>query len=243
MTDIQAKLRNQGQTGVRAGRQGRTIADEIYETLHQRILTGGYLPGKRLSPTTLSSELGVSSTVIREALTRLVADGLVQSQSQLGFAVVSMTEADLRDLALMRILIDGEGLRRSMRVGGVAWQSRVVAAHHLLANTPARLPDGSVIASEAHQEAHADFHHALISGCGSPRLISQSRTLYAASELYRRLSRPLNSGKRANAVEHRVILEAVLKGDENLAVEKLQEHYERTIEILIASNVVDKGAT
>lgn len=234
-----SQLKSNG-SGTRAVRRGRTIADEVYEVFRQRILRGEYLPRQRLSPGAMSAEQGTSSTVIREALMRLVADGLVHSQSQQGFAVISMTESDLKDLTSLRILIDSEGLRRSMRLGGVSWQSRVVAAHHLLANTPSRLPDGSGLAGEAHQEAHAAFHHSLMSGCESQRIMTLSRTLYASSELYRRLSRPLNSGKRANATEHRGIMEAALAGDEDLALKRLREHYERTIDILMDSKLVEK---
>jgi len=225
----------------RAGRKGRTIADELYEDFRQRIISGAFLPGNRLSPGALASAHGVSSTVVREALMRLVSDGLVQSQSQQGFAVVSMTEEDLKDLTRMRILIDSEGLRQSIRNGGLAWQSRVLAAHHMLANTPARLPDGSGMPSDAHQQAHTAFHEALVSGSGSSRLQALSRTLYASSELYRRLSRQLNTGRqRDNATEHRQIMEAALAGDEDLAVAHLTAHFQHTIDILTKSGVVEK---
>lgn len=233
-----SKVGEARQDGPRSARHGWTIADEIYEILRKRILTGTYLPGDRLRPGHLAAEAGVSSTVLREALMRLVAEGLVQSQSQQGFAVVSMAEDELRDLMSMRILVDSEGLRRSIRDGGILWQSRVVAAHHLLANTDVRDGDELAGAAVPHQEAHTDFHHALISGCGSPRIISVSKNLYMASELYRRLSRPLSRGKRQNGAEHKAIMDAALAGDEQTAVTRLEEHYLKTVEILVGSHML-----
>lgn len=232
----QVKKVNQG--GARTTRHGWTIADEVFATLRKRILTGAYLPGDRLRPSQLSTEQGASSTVIREALMRLVAVGLVQSQPQQGFAVITMEENELRDLTAMRILIESEGLRGSIRRGGVLWQSRVVAAHHVLVNTNEATRGKFDGAGVARQDAHTDFHHALVSGCGSQRLITMSKTLYGASELYRRLSRPLDTGVRDCGVEHQAIMDAALLGDEQLAVAKLEEHYNHTVEVLVNSHML-----
>lgn len=225
--------------GGRTPRRGRTLADDVYDLIRKDILTGLFLPGVRLSPPILAEKHDVSSTVVREALTRLVADGLVRAQSQQGFAVTSLTAAELQDLGDMRILIDCEALRRSIWAGDLRWKSRVVAAHYILANTPDRIPGEGNIAGEEHQRAHAAFHEALVSGASSPRLISQSKTLYAASELYRRLSRPLTGGKRCNADEHRLIMEAATAGDVELAVARLRAHYQLTIQMLLESRLFD----
>lgn len=222
-----------------AKRSGRTLADEIYEILLNDILTGVLTPGMRLSPTALSKQRNVSSTVIREALTRLVAAGLVQSQSQQGFAVTSISAEDLEDLTNMRKLVDCEGLRLSIKKGGLGWQSQVLAAHHTLANTP-DTQKGQKIPSEEYQLAHAAFHESLVAGCGSPRLIAQSKALYTASILYRRISRPLNKASRASVEEHKAIMDAALSGDETLATDLLAQHYERTLDILMHSDLLEK---
>lgn len=64
-----------GSTGIGS----RTLADEVYANLKQAIKSGEMRPGSRLSPAVLASQYNVSSTVVREALTRLTSEQLARS--------------------------------------------------------------------------------------------------------------------------------------------------------------------
>jgi DNA-binding GntR family transcriptional regulator len=70
-----------------------------------------------------------------------------------------------------------------------SWEAKLVAAHHTLANTPRyQHVDGVQQLTEPWAAAHATFHATLIEACGSPILRDICRSLYDASELYRRWS-------------------------------------------------------
>lgn len=82
--------------------------------------------------------------------------------------------------------------------------------------------------------AHAQFHAALVDGCGSPLLCDIRRSLYEAAELYRRWS---DSGEldRDVAGEHRAIMEAALARNADRTVTLLVDHIRNTARILLES--------
>src|ERR1700749_1548704 len=84
----------------------RTQTSAVYEQLRRDILSVRLLPGQKLHIAHLSKGFGVSLAASREALSRLVADGLVQAADQRGFRVSPVSNADLQDLPRTRIDIE-----------------------------------------------------------------------------------------------------------------------------------------
>lgn len=70
----------------------------VYQTLKARVMAGEFMPGERIDPARLSSELAASSTPIRDALHRLAGERLVENWQHEGFRQPIVTEAGLRDL-------------------------------------------------------------------------------------------------------------------------------------------------
>lgn len=94
------------------------LIEEIADQIKAKILSGGYRPGERLKQERLAEEFGVSRTPIREALSRLEAQGLV-SQPLRRSAVV--TKPSLRDVAeTFQIRAELEGLTASLAVEGLS---------------------------------------------------------------------------------------------------------------------------
>lgn len=220
-----------------------TLSSHVYTELRRAILNGVYAPGDRLKPSELRLQYDVSVSVVREALSRLAEQRLVRGQHNQGFRVMELTGAGLRELTNLRVLIEGYALRESVNRGDIAWESRVLATHHLLINTPARAADDPDHTTEEWAAAHHDFHRALISACGMPLLLEICDSLFDSSELYRRLSAPLTEGsKRDVACEHRQLCEAAIARDADLAVARLRDHFTTTTEILVGL-LVDAGPT
>jgi DNA-binding GntR family transcriptional regulator len=144
---------------------------------------------------------------------------------------------EIEDLTDVRCEIEGLALRRAIERGGIAWEARLVAAHHVLTNTPLLVADEPPRISEEWATAHADFHAALVEGCGSPLLRRMRRSLYDAAELYRRWSVPADAGHRDVAGEHRALCEATLARDSDRAVALLTEHIRHTTRILLAAGL------
>src|SRR3974390_2862204 len=106
----------------------RTQADRMFETLRGGILACRLLPGSKLRINDIAESSEVSLGAVREALSRLGAEGLVIAESQKGYRVTPLSEEDLRDLTEARAEIERIALSRSIAHGDLEWESNLVAA-------------------------------------------------------------------------------------------------------------------
>ncbi|HZZ48126.1 MAG TPA: GntR family transcriptional regulator [Pseudonocardia sp.] len=212
-----------------------TRAEQVYDQLYAELLNlnGSYQPGQQLKSMELAARFGASLSVIREALTRLAAQGLVVATPQRGFRVRDLSVPDLADLTRVRVQIESLALRQAVALGDVAWETRVVAAHHTLERTPGF--DAAGLVNEDWAIAHRAFHQALLAGCASPRLEGIATSLRDAAELYRRWYWALTDDHdRDIPGEHRRLRDLAIARDADAAVELLTEHIERAPNELIA---------
>ena len=217
-----------------------TKADRLYDLLRGDILAGRHRPGQRLRYSELCDQYLASTGVLREALLRLAEQGLVVGEAQLGFRVVPLSRSDLAELTEARCELETLTLRLSMTQGDIAWESRLIAAHHQLARSVQVDPEDPDRLSDAWVAAHAEFHRALLDGCSNERLKAITSTLRASAELYRCWSVPLGrEAGRDVPAEHAAILEAAIARDIPLAVERLGGHIRRTTEIVLAAQDED----
>lgn len=92
-------------TPARRIRAGTTV-DALYRTLRDRIITGVYAPGWRMSQEQLANELEVSRTPLREALQRLEADGLVVAHANRGMHVAPLVNSETEQSYALRLLLE-----------------------------------------------------------------------------------------------------------------------------------------
>jgi GntR family transcriptional regulator, carbon starvation induced regulator len=195
-------------------------------------------PGSRIPLRDLAQEHDVRLSVVREAITRLASEDLVEATPQRGFRVRPLSLADLRDLTWVRIQIETLALRESIAKGDVDWEADLVSAHHRLAGTPTQLEDGSP--NIGWMAVHGAYHAALCAAAGSPTLERIRRQLFDASELYRYWSATLPADthqtvRRHADDEHRDICEAALARDADRAVELMTAHLNATARQLEAT--------
>src|SRR3982074_2038341 len=171
-----------------AGDRPRSLTSAVQERLRADILSTRLLPGQKLHIAGLAKQFSVSLAAVRAALSRLVADGLVQASDQRGFRVSPVSPADLRDVTQTRVDIEGLALRRSIERGDQAWLGSVEQAFVALSAVPYRHPDDPQTHNEVWIARHRLFHRALVNACGSPRLLGFLDIMHEQSERYRRLS-------------------------------------------------------
>jgi DNA-binding GntR family transcriptional regulator len=208
----------------------RSLTSAVQERLRADILATRLLPGQKLHIAGLAKQFSVSLAAVREALSRLSADGLVQASDQRGFRVSPVSMADLHDVTQTRIDIEGLALRRSIENGDADWLKSVEAAWDALRAVPYRYPDQPGVHYEEWVVRHRVFHRALVNACGSHWLLSFRDVLHEQSERYRRLSirREVGSPRDVEA-EHAAIIEAVLRRDADTAVTALSKHFMTTM--------------
>ncbi len=210
-----------------------SLTQDAYERLRADLLACRLRPGARLKISELCQALSVSLSAVREALSRLTAEGLVVAEPQRGFRVAPISAEELRDLTEVRAQIEGMCLERAIAVGDVGWESQLVAAFHRLSRTPERESADPQRMNEAWSAAHAAYHEALVGACDSPWLLRLRALLYAQSERYRRLSVPLAKIARDLNREHQDIMEAALARDAERARALMSQHVELTTRVLL----------
>ena len=208
-------------------------SDATLQRLRADILNGRLEPGSKLGFADLSSRYDVSTGVLREVLPRLVEQGLVTSEAQLGFRVVTVSVDNLVQLTEARVAIETLVTRAAVIGGDLAWETEVVGTHHALARTPAADASGDV--SPAWLAAHERFHLAILSGCHNSYLVSATVRLRAIAEVYRWWTREAAArAHRDVAGEHRAIMETAIARDVDGCVEATEHHIRTTTELLLA---------
>lgn len=209
-----------------------TRADAVFDVLRHDILRGRFEPGQKLRLTELQSRYDVSSGVLREVLPRLAEQGLATSTAQQGYRVVTVSEADLRDLTDARVALEPLVARMAAERGDVEYEGAVLAAHHALARTPLTAEDGDV--SEDWVVRHEAFHGAVLQGCGNGYLLGAAERLRRISAVYRYWSAgETERVHRDLAAEHKAICDAVVARDGEAVAALLAEHIELTTRLLL----------
>lgn len=209
--------------------------EATYSRLRGDLLAGILPPGTRLKLDGLRDRYEASINTLREALGRLVADGLVQSEGQRGFTVVPATLADLRDITEMRRMLECEAARRSLQRADLEWEARVVGAYHKLSRVEAIFDESHEKWAGKLEEYNREFHAALISACGSRWLLHLFGVMYDQSLRYRMLSLRTKDFPRAQSRrEHRALLDAALARDAARLTEVLDVHITKGVELYLA---------
>lgn len=219
-----------------------TQSDRVFGAVRADILGCRLLPGGKLRIKEIAEQNDVSLGAVREALSRLVAEGLVVAESQKGFRVAPLSAEDFRDLTDARVEIERLTLARSIARGDLEWESRLVAAWHRLSRTPQKLDYNPRLYSDEWSAAHREFHRALVAACGSGKLLNIGAQLYEQAERYRRYSGVVSEKERDVAAEHMRLFDATIARDAPKAIREMGEHLWLTADIIISSATLDSRA-
>jgi DNA-binding GntR family transcriptional regulator len=220
------------------------LSERAYQVLHERIVRLELPPDTKLTIANLQERHQFSSSPLREALNRLVQEGLVRTDDRRGFFVAEISIPDLREIARLRTMLDSEALEESMRRGSDDWEARIVAAFHRLQLIEGRFGTGAIRLDDAWTRRHKEFHAALLSGCDSPKLLGLSSSLFDQAERYRRISAQYRTEPRNKSASHRRLMDAVLARDPGLALGLLRDHIGftvRNVESALREHLVAAG--
>lgn len=215
--------------------EGMTLALSIAQRLREDVLAGRYLPGAKIRLEDIRQAFGVSWSPIREAVTRLVSEGLMIADSQKGYRVAPATRAELEETIRLRVLLEPQALRLAIALGNDAWEAQVLAAHHRLAKLESQRISGQE--TEQWEAWHAAFHTTLTEPCQSAILLQFCQQLNKIQDRYRRIFFAQHDVDRDVASEHRLITEATLERNADRACSLLADHIERTGRNILATMV------
>jgi DNA-binding GntR family transcriptional regulator len=96
----------------------RSLGEQTYCRIKMALIDGEYRPGERLRLRDLAKDLGTSVTPVREAVLRLVSDGVLRLRSQRDIRVRTLSAGEFLELAAIRKPLEGLAIERFMGVTG-----------------------------------------------------------------------------------------------------------------------------
>lgn len=205
----------------------------VTETLREQLLQGDLPPHTRLQETALAERMGVSRTPIREALSVLARDGLLDYAPNRGYSVRAFSLADILSAFRVRAVLEGLGCRLLAEKGLSAdtdtrLQHAIAWGETLLQTSP--LQQG---AYDQWREMNKEFHLAILLATGNDLLIRFARQS-------RNIPIVFNGSFRWYGVrdfqrsqdQHQVIYSAMKNGQAERADNMMQEHVMQAAEIL-----------
>lgn len=208
----------------------------VYDRIRADIIFGRLAPGARLKLENVRVEYGVGAGLLREALNRLASERLVVAEGQKGFQVGAVSVANLREIADLRLLLECDALRQSFATGDAVWESRVVAAHHLLSRMEAEMATGEDRWVESWKRRDWQFHQALISACSSAVLKETHAAVFDKYLRYQMIA--LSFRGEVAAAEHRRMLDCALARDSEGACAVLRAHVEGGVAHALATGSI-----
>ncbi|MBT8169845.1 GntR family transcriptional regulator [Phaeobacter gallaeciensis] len=197
-----------------------------YLRLRDLILTGELPAGEKLKIEQLRKLLQTGASPVREALSLLTSDMLVERIDQRGFRAAPVSKENFEEILMLRCTLEETALRASIQNADAAWEDRLVLRHHHMNRASQRkAPD--------FEDAHKAFHMALLDNSNLPMLARYCSQLYDLNIRYRYLAAGGESYQKRDIVaEHQSILDAALNRDTDSATAHLIEHYQSTGEYL-----------
>ncbi len=209
-------------------RERENIGTSTYAAIRKDIIFGRLAPDEKLKLEALKARYGTSVSTLREMLNRLSSEGFVIAREQRGFFVAPVSPANLREIADLRILVEGHALKLSIGNGDTEWEGQIVAAHHKLQSTERKMQEGDSSIKEIWKRYDWEFHQTLILACNSQALMDIHATVF--DKYLRYQLRVLTFRGEIAANEHRQLLEASLDRDTRRALKILRQHIEGGVE-------------
>lgn len=202
--------------------QEGSATQQAYLAIRRMIVIGELKPGEKLKIDGLRAMLDTGASPIREALSLLTSDQLVERIDQRGFRTAGTSRENFEEILKLRCSLEDMALRESIENATDIWEEELVLSHHRMVRKPGD-------DHEKFEERHKAFHMALLNNCGSPILLKFCRQLYDLNVRYRNLAgRSLNYQKRDVTMEHEGILQAAIDRDSDSASQRLLTHYRQT---------------
>ncbi len=204
--------------------QKRPLKEDIFDVLHEKIISGTYKPGDWLRQDDIATQLGVSMTPVREALDLLVSAGLAERVPYRGVRVREMSTKDVVEAYGLRLFLEAVIAQEAARnitqeqIAGLERTLEEMKKHETLKDV------------STERRSSREFHSAIAEATKNDLLVK----LYAVVSnafpdwlLYEALFRYpelIEDSMMSTYKEHAAIVDALKKGDADLAAQKSIEH-------------------
>lgn len=198
--------------------ENQTLGERVYARLRDDILHLDIRPGTVLQEVPLAEELGVSRGPLREALSRLAAEGLITITPRKGAVVTLLTKADFLDAYQVREALEALAVKTAV--------PRLTAADFTEFDRLMAIMNDAVVRHDATAffDANSIFHEAFVVASGNAKNLEFYRLLIGQMGPYRRPSAQLRGSLEVSIAEHRDILRAARAGDAEETTRLVLQH-------------------
>lgn len=198
-----------------------TLSDQIYKQLREDIILGKLPSGKRITMRELQDQFDISSTPVREALTRLAQDRFVEYITNQGVRVIDLTEEDVRELLDLATLYDCYAVEKAIAHPELdkictLLQDAIDRQRGYRSVNENSMKEYSAIFSEFHEILYAFADNNWLKDNAM-----QANSLLFLADVRLPISFPEEAIR-----EHQAILEAIKAGDAPLASSRMREHHD-----------------
>ncbi|GAA5147244.1 GntR family transcriptional regulator [Pseudonocardia eucalypti] len=202
----------------------------VADQLRSAIMRGTLPPGAQLGEVELAGQLGVSRGPLREAMQRLVAEGLLRSERHRGIFVRDLDGADVRDVYSVRLAVEGAAGRLILAEGGSAAAAGLLTDVLRVMEEAARVGDPVALA-----DADQAFHSTLVAASGSPRLKRIADGLLVETRMCLTALQDTAPPPDELVAEHRLLRDALLAGDPAHLLAVLEDHMTSAVDRIVGT--------
>ena len=208
-----------------------SLRGRVFHHLREDILSGKYKEGDELKEVAIGEELGVSRTPVREAFRQLELEGLIQIIPNKGAYVTGITEKDVKDIYMIRSLLEGLCARG--------------ACEHITDAQMEEMEENIYLSKFHAQKGHLEqlaeldnrFHEILYEACNSKMLEHQLRDFHEyVLRVRKKTLSNVNRGPKSNE-EHELLMEAIKAKDANKAEKLANMHMINAYENMVKSGL------
>ena len=195
----------------------RALYEEVAELIRQRIYSRELAPGSWIDELKMAEEFGISRTPLREAIKVLAAEGLVTMKVRRGAYVTEVNEKDLRDVYHLLALLESDAAAVVAEHATLAQRETLQALHNEL--------EASQQDRERYFALNEAFHMRLLDMADNRWRSQMVADLRKVMKLHRHGSL-FKTGRLAESLdEHRALMDALVKGQPELARQRMQAHF------------------
>ena len=214
-----------------------TLSEQVTERLRDGILAGLYAQGEQLNEAELARRFGVSRGPLREAMQRLIQDGLLETRPHRGVFVPELTSEDLADIYFAREAIETAAVRRIMATGESVSVSRRLAEDVGHMSSALRSDDWSTVVDHDMR-----FHMRLVDSANSRRLSRMYSVLIAETRLCLHMLVSGFAGRKDFIEEHVALVERLAAEDAMGAQCAIRKHLHEPLKSLARQHRGRTGA-
>lgn len=213
-----------------------SLADQAYAKLREAIVTGDLKPGERLVERQLGLQMGASRTPLREAMIRLVHEGMLTALPSGGLVVGSIDEHEARDLYDIRLALEGY----TARLAAERATSETIEELRSFARLEHRRLDP--VDLRELEDLNNLFHRTLYASAGRQRLFDLIE-IHREQALHYRLYEIYTPDEVVRGVQqHDEIIDAVERGDGDLAERLMRQHISQGAAIVLERRVAPSSS-